>query len=65
MDAVKKTASGLLKIASAHRSRDTIRIEEIAVCVDLAVRCRQRVVTELGKIAPSEFRGIVLDVPVT
>ena len=40
---------------------DAVRRDEIVACVDLAVRCRQRVVTELGKIAPSEFRGIILE----
>jgi len=64
LDAVKKTAAGLLKIVYPHRDAESASHPEIAACVDLAVRCRQRVVTELGKIAPAEFRGIVLDVPV-
>lgn len=64
LDSVKKTTAGLLKLVFPHRTAETVRHDEVAVCVDLAVRCRQRVITELGKIAPAEFRGTLLDAPV-
>ena len=62
LDAVEKTTAALLKLVYPHRTVDTIQREEIAPCVDLAVRCRQRVLTELGTIAPSEFRGSIIEV---
>lgn len=64
LDAVKKTTAGLLKLVFPHRTAETLQRSEITACVDLAVRCRQRVVTELGKIAPAEFKGTVIEAPI-
>ena len=59
-DAIKKTASGLLKLVFPHRTPETIRINELKYCLELAIECRQRILDQLAVISPGEFKGTEL-----
>lgn len=59
-DAIKKTASGLLKIIFPHKDVDSILKDEIKMCLDLAIEVRQRIIDQLSISHPEEFRGIEL-----
>ena len=59
--AVAKTASGLLKLIYPHRTADDLRSDELALCLDLAAECRERVVAQLAIMAPEEFTPIRFD----
>jgi ATP-dependent Lon protease len=59
-DSIKKTASGLLKLIFPHRKPEDITSEELKMCIDLSVECRQRVVDQLIIMAPGEFKKIEL-----
>jgi ATP-dependent Lon protease len=59
-DSIKKTAAGLLKLIFPHRTLDTIQENELAVCLDIAIECRQRILDQLSILAPREFSGIDL-----
>jgi predicted ATP-dependent Lon-type protease len=56
--AVVKTASGLLKLVYPHRTADDLEHEELALCLDLAVECRERVIHQLAIMAPEEFKPL-------
>ncbi len=55
-DAIRKTAAGLLKLVFPHRTLETIEADELDMCTSLAVECRQRVISQLAIIAPTEFQ---------
>lgn len=54
-DAVRKIASGLLKLIYPQRTHETLTEEEITPCVNLASECRERVLAQLAVMAPGEF----------
>ena len=56
--AVIKTASGLLKLIYPHRTADDLEREELALCLDLAAECRERVIAQLAIMAPEEFKSV-------
>ena len=56
--AVVKTASGLLKLIFPHRTADDLKREELALCLDLAAECRERVIEQLAIMAPEEFEPL-------
>lgn len=60
--AITKTASGLLKLIYPHRSADDLRREELAVCIELGVECRERVLEQLAIIGQGEFKALKFDV---
>ncbi|NLF00542.1 MAG: BREX system Lon protease-like protein BrxL [Anaerolineales bacterium] len=55
---VVKTASGLLKLIYPHKTADDLERDELAVCLDIAAECRERVVQQLSIMAPEEFRPV-------
>ena len=57
-DAIRKTAAGLLKLIFPHRTADDLAAEELAMCLDLAIECRARVIEQLAIQAPGEFRPL-------
>jgi len=59
-DAIRKTMSGLIKLVYPHRDAQTILLDELKVCLELSVEVRQRVIDQLGKIAPQEFVSVDL-----
>ena len=59
-DALKKTAAGLLKLLFPHRTIETVTNEELTMCLELAIECRQRILDQLAIISPGEFRGVNL-----
>lgn len=59
-DSIMKTASGLLKLIFPHRTYDNIDAEELKICLDLAIECRQNVIDQLRVMAPEEFKRINL-----
>ena len=54
-NAVRKVASGLLKLIYPHRIHETLTEDEIVPCVDLARESRERVLAQLAVMAPGEF----------
>ena len=58
--AITRIASGLLKLAFPHRTVETIQPDEIEWAVGQAVSLRQRVLDQLGVIAPGEFTKAAL-----
>lgn len=64
-DAIKRTTSGLLKLLYPHKDIDSLRPEELKPCLELAVECRQRIIDQLARIAPTEFAGLNLDSQIT
>lgn len=54
--AITKIASGLLKLVYPHRTSATIQREELNRVLAEAVGLRQRVLDQLAKLAPGEFR---------
>lgn len=57
-DAIKKTVAGMLKLLHPHRSPETLKREEIAPLVELAVEMRKRVTDQLAKMLPAEFSAV-------
>ena len=55
-DSIKKTAAGLLKLIFPHRDPDTIQQKEIKICVDIAVENRQRIIDQMHKAFPEEYK---------
>lgn len=60
-DAVKKTCAGLLKIIFPHRDVETVERAELTTCLEVAVELRKRVLDQLARIAPSEFKEPALE----
>ncbi len=56
--AIAKTAAGLLKLIYPHRTVDDIEDHEIALCLNLGVENRVRVIDQLAVIASDEFHEI-------
>ena len=61
-DGIIKTTSGLLKLIYPHRTSDDLQRAELALCLDLATECRERVIDQLAIIAGDEFKSIKFDV---
>ncbi len=59
-DALKKTTAGLLKLLFPHRTVETVTNEELEMCLELAIECRQTILDQLAIISPGEFRGVNL-----
>jgi len=59
-DALKKTTAGLLKLLFPHRTVETVTNEELEMCLELAIECRQTILDQLAIISPGEFRGVSL-----
>ncbi len=59
--AISKTAAGLLKLIYPQRTADDLRREELAICLDLAAECRERVIAQLAVIAKDEFTPVKFD----
>ena len=59
--AVAKTASGLLKLIYPHRTTDDLEHDELALCLELAAECRERVIEQLAIMAPEEFKPVHFD----
>lgn len=53
--AIKKTASGLLKLVYPHRDVNSIQKDEYSVCISHAIEHRSRVIEQLAVISPEEF----------
>ena len=60
-DAIKKTTAGLLKLIFQHRTPETIELDELKLCLNLAIECRQMIIDQLAIIAAGEFKGLHLD----
>ena len=60
-DSIKKTAAGLLKLIFPHRKPDTIQRDELTLCLDTAIECRQRILEQLSISLPGEFTKIDLN----
>ncbi len=56
-DAIKKTASGLLKILFPNRTPESVQPDEFDYCLQIAIECRQRILDQLAIIAPAEYKG--------
>ncbi len=56
--ALSKTTAGLLKLIFPHLTPETISKDEIAMCLDLAIECRQLILDQLAIMSPEEFKGI-------
>lgn len=56
--AVAKTASGLLKLIYPHRTADDLQRDELALCLNLAAECRERIIAQLAIMAPAEFKPV-------
>jgi len=54
-DAIRKISAGLLKLIFPHRTTEDLQAEELNLCLDLAVECRERVLEQLSIMAPTEF----------
>jgi ATP-dependent Lon protease len=54
-DAARKITAGLLKLIFPNRTTNNLEIDELKMCLDLAVECRERVLQQLSVMAPSEF----------
>jgi ATP-dependent Lon protease len=61
-NAIIKTASGLLKLIYPHRTIDDLQRSELALCIDLATECRERVVGQLAILAKDEFQPVKFNV---
>jgi predicted ATP-dependent Lon-type protease len=48
----------MLKLLHPHRSPETLKREEIAPLVELAVEMRKRVTDQLAKMLPAEFSAV-------
>jgi ATP-dependent Lon protease len=59
-DSIKKTSSGMLKLIFPHKKPDNISSEELKLCMDIAIECRQRVLDQLSIMAPGEFKKLEL-----
>lgn len=53
--AIKKTASGLIKLIYPHRDVDSLQYEEYSICISHAIEHRSRVIDQLSVMAPEEF----------
>ena len=56
-DSIQKTTSGLIKLIFPHKNVDTITIEELKICLDLAVEMREIVHDQLAVISPGEYQS--------
>ncbi|HPM10598.1 MAG TPA: BREX system Lon protease-like protein BrxL [Paludibacter sp.] len=54
-DSVQKTTSGLLKLIFPHKDVDTISLDEIKMCLDIAVEARQIIYDQMAVISPGEY----------
>ena len=54
-DAIRKIGAGLLKLIYPNRTTDDLQADELKICLDLAVECRERVLSQLSIMAPAEF----------
>lgn len=55
-DSVQKTTSGLLKLVFPHRDVDSIEMEELKLCLDIAVEARQIIYDQMAVISPGEYQ---------
>jgi ATP-dependent Lon protease len=60
IDSIMKTTSGLLKLVFPHKASEDIKHEDLQMCLDIAVECRQRVIDQLTIMASEEFKNINL-----
>jgi len=60
--AIIKTTSGLLKLIFPQRTVDDLQDGELAMCIELSIECRERVIDQLAVIAGDEFKSIKFDV---
>jgi ATP-dependent Lon protease len=61
-DSVRKIAAGLLKLIFPNRTTENLELEELKLCLDLAIECRERVLHQLSIMAPSEFATVKLPI---
>jgi ATP-dependent Lon protease len=54
-DAIRKVGAGLLKLIHPNRTTEDLQPEELKLCIDLAIECRERVLDQLSIMAPGEF----------
>ncbi|MBU1208281.1 MAG: BREX system Lon protease-like protein BrxL [Proteobacteria bacterium] len=59
-DAIKKTSAGLLKLIFPHKGAETVEMDELKICLNLAVESRQRILDQLAISHPGEFKNIKL-----
>lgn len=59
-NAIVKTSAGLIKLLYPHVKPDTIKLEELQQCLDLAIEARQLIIDQLAILASTEFKGINL-----
>jgi ATP-dependent Lon protease len=55
-DSVQKTTSGLLKLVFPHRDVDSIEMEELKLCLDMAIEARQIIYDQMAVISPGEYQ---------
>lgn len=55
-DSIKKTTAGLLKLIFPHRDPKTIQTDEIDICINLAIECRQRIINQMAKAFSEEYK---------
>ena len=56
-DSIQKTTSGLIKLIFPHKDVDTITIDELKLCLDLAIEARQIIHDQLAIISPGEYQS--------
>ena len=54
-DSVQKSTSGLLKLIFPHKDVDTIQVDELKMCLDIAVEARQIIYDQMAVISPGEY----------
>ena len=59
-NSIVKTTAGLMKLIYPHAKPDTITVEELKRCLDLATETRQLILEQLAISASGEFKGINL-----
>jgi ATP-dependent Lon protease len=55
-DSIQKTTSGLLKLIFPHRDVDSIQMEELKLCLDIAIETRQIIYDQMAIISPGEYQ---------
>ncbi len=61
-DSVQKTTAGLIKLIFPHRDVDTIELEEMKMCLSLAIEARQIVYDQMAVISPGEYKSRSINV---
>jgi ATP-dependent Lon protease len=56
-DSVQKTTSGLIKLIFPHRDVDSIKPDELGLCLEIAKEVRQIIYDQMAVISPGEYQN--------